>query len=182
MTEWCALANRRLQPLGHVSGQVIQLASPGATGNKASIAACLPPFLHQDVGGCWCFLVNRKDRSGAQKTESPGEEIGTEALHCEGDDPHAKHRITIERRLVCPGRHCAMQKNSADLRVPMKKECFSELIDHGHGKYTLFGRVLADTPDDPGRQNVRSASIAIPAGLEIGHYFVSANIRDRGRE
>jgi len=56
----------------------------------------------------------------------------------------------------------------------MKKECFSELIDHGHGKYTLFGRVLADTPDDPGRQNVRSANIAIPPGLEIGHYVVSA--------
>ena len=56
----------------------------------------------------------------------------------------------------------------------MKKECFSELIDHGHGKYTLFGRVLADTPDDPGRQNVRSANIAIPPDLEIGHYVVSA--------
>ena len=63
-------------------------------------------------------------------------------------------------------------KKSADLRVPTK--CFSELIDHGHGKYTLFGRVLADTPDDPGRQNVRSANIAIPPGLEIGHYVVSA--------
>ena len=56
----------------------------------------------------------------------------------------------------------------------MKKECFSELIDHGHGKYILFGRVLADTPDDPGRQNVRSANIAIPLDLEIGHYVVSA--------
>ena len=53
-----------------------------------------------------------------------------------------------------------------------KKECFSELIDHGHGKYTLFGRVLADTPDDPARQNVRSADIAIPTGLEIGDYVV----------
>ena len=38
------LANRRLQPLGHVSGQVIQLASPRPAGNKASIAACLPRF------------------------------------------------------------------------------------------------------------------------------------------
>ena len=56
----------------------------------------------------------------------------------------------------------------------VKKECFSELIDHGHGKYTLFGRVLADTPEDPGSQNVRSADIAIPPGLEIGHYVVSA--------
>ena len=56
----------------------------------------------------------------------------------------------------------------------MKKECFSELIDHGHGKCTLFGRVLADTPDDPGRQNVRSANIAIPPGLDIGQYVVSA--------
>src|SRR5262245_54854438 len=56
----------------------------------------------------------------------------------------------------------------------VKKECFSELIDHGHGKYTLFGRVLADTPDDPGRQNVRSADITIPPGLVIEHYVVSA--------
>ena len=56
----------------------------------------------------------------------------------------------------------------------VKKECFSDLIDHGHGKYTLFGRVLADTPDDPGRQNVRSADITIPSGLEIEHYVVSA--------
>ena len=56
----------------------------------------------------------------------------------------------------------------------MKKQCFSELIDHGHGKYTLFGRVLAEPPDDPERQNVRSANIAIPLGLEIGQYVVSA--------
>jgi hypothetical protein len=56
----------------------------------------------------------------------------------------------------------------------VKKECFSELIDHGHGKYTLFGRVLADTPNDPGRQNVRSADIVIPPDLEIDHYVVSA--------
>jgi hypothetical protein len=56
----------------------------------------------------------------------------------------------------------------------VKRECFSEFIDHGHGKYTLFGRVLADTPDDPGRQNVRSASIVIPPGLDIDHYVVSA--------
>ena len=48
-------------------------------------------------------------------------------------------------------------------------KCFSELIDHGHGKYTLFGRVLADTPDDPERQNVRSANIAIPPGLLTDH-------------
>ena len=56
----------------------------------------------------------------------------------------------------------------------MKKECFSELIDHGQVKYTFFGRVLADTPDDPGSQNVRSADIVMPHGLEIGHYVVSA--------
>jgi hypothetical protein len=54
------------------------------------------------------------------------------------------------------------------------KECFSELIDHGQGKCTLFGRVLADTPADPGSQNVRSADIVIPPGLEIGDYVVSA--------
>ena len=63
-----------------------------------------------------------------------------------------------------------------------KKECFSELIDHGHGKYTLFGRVLADTPDDPARQNVRSADIAIPTGLEIGDYVVKRDVCDRGPE
>jgi hypothetical protein len=56
----------------------------------------------------------------------------------------------------------------------VKKECFSELIDHGHGKCTLFGRVLAGTPDDPGRQNARSADIVIPHGLEIDHFVVSA--------
>jgi hypothetical protein len=56
----------------------------------------------------------------------------------------------------------------------VKKECFSELIDHGQGKCTLFGRVPADTPDDPGSQNVRSAEIVIPPGLEIDHYVVSA--------
>jgi hypothetical protein len=106
----CGFANRRLQPLGHVSGQVIQLASPGPAGNKASIAACLPRFCIGNVEGGRRFLANREDKRGAYKTESPGEEIDTEALHCEGDDPHAKHRITIERRLVCPGRHCAMQK------------------------------------------------------------------------
>jgi hypothetical protein len=67
-------------------------------------------FLHQDVEGGRRFLVNRKDTRGAYKTESPGEEIDTEALHCEGDDPHTKHRITIERLLVCPERYCAMKK------------------------------------------------------------------------
>ena len=70
----------------------------------------------------------------------------------------------------------------------MKKECFSEVIDHGQGKYTLFGRVLADTPDDPARQNMRSAEIATPPGLEIGHFVVSATFvtedpddRNRGK-
>jgi hypothetical protein len=58
------LANRRLQPLGHVSGQVIQLASPSPAGNKASIAACLPPFCIRTLG-LRRFLANRKDTEGA---------------------------------------------------------------------------------------------------------------------
>jgi hypothetical protein len=49
--------------------------------------------------------------------------------------------------------------------LSLKKECFSELIDHGHGKYTLFGRVLCGTPDDAPSQNVRSAEIPIPPVL-----------------
>lgn len=56
----------------------------------------------------------------------------------------------------------------------LKKPCFSEFIDHGHGKYTLFGRVLAGKPDDPGSQHIRSASILIPPALDIDHYVVSA--------
>ena len=56
----------------------------------------------------------------------------------------------------------------------MKKECFNEVIDHGDGKYTLFGRVLAETPDDPARQNTRRAVIVIPPGVDIGDFVVSA--------
>jgi hypothetical protein len=56
----------------------------------------------------------------------------------------------------------------------VKRECFSELIDHGHGKYTLFGRALAGTPDDPGSQHIRSVDILIPPALDIDNYVVSA--------
>jgi len=63
-TNACGLANRRVQPLGHVSGQVIQLASPSPAGNKASIAACLPPFCIRTLG-LRRFLANRKDTEGA---------------------------------------------------------------------------------------------------------------------
>jgi hypothetical protein len=56
----------------------------------------------------------------------------------------------------------------------VKRECFSEFVDHGHGKFTLFGRVLAETPGDLGRQNTRLAVIAIPPGLDIDRYVVSA--------
>jgi hypothetical protein len=56
----------------------------------------------------------------------------------------------------------------------VKKPCFSEVINHGDGKYTLFGRVLADMPEDPSRQNMRSADIVIPPGLNIDHFVVSA--------
>src|SRR5262245_10367840 len=108
-----ALADCRLQPLGHVSGQIIKLASLWPCWQPSIDCRLFAAFLHQDIEGCrlvfWC---NRKDMRRAKKTESPGEEIGTEALHCEGDDPHAKHRITIDRRLVCPERHCAVQKKS----------------------------------------------------------------------
>lgn len=56
----------------------------------------------------------------------------------------------------------------------MKKECFSEVIDHGEGKYTLFGRVLAATPEDAAGQHFRMAVISIPPELDIAHYVVSA--------
>jgi hypothetical protein len=56
----------------------------------------------------------------------------------------------------------------------VKKECFSEVIDHGNGHYTLFGRVLAGTPEDAASQNTRTAVIAIPPGVDIDHYVVSA--------
>jgi hypothetical protein len=57
----------------------------------------------------------------------------------------------------------------------VSKDCFSETIDHGQGKLTLFGRVLADMPEDPARQNVRSALIPTPPGLVLAHYVVSAS-------
>jgi len=56
----------------------------------------------------------------------------------------------------------------------VKKECFNDFIDHGDGKYTLFGRVLAGTPEDRADQNTRTAIIAIPPGVDIGHFVVSA--------
>jgi len=57
----------------------------------------------------------------------------------------------------------------------VSKDCFSETIDHGQGKLTLFGPVLADMPEDPARQNVRSALIPVPPGLVLAHYVVSAS-------
>jgi hypothetical protein len=35
--------------------------------------------------------------------------------------------------------------------------------------------VAADMPDDPARQNTRSALIPIPPGLDIAHFAVSAS-------
>jgi hypothetical protein len=58
--------------------------------------------------------------------------------------------------------------------LTVKRACFSDLIDHGCGKYTLFGRVLAETPDDPERQHMRSVDIAIPPALDLANYLVSA--------
>ena len=57
----------------------------------------------------------------------------------------------------------------------MSKNCFSEISDHGGGKLTLFGRVLAETPEDPARQNLRSALIPISQGLALAHYVVNAS-------
>ena len=34
--------------------------------------------------------------------------------------------------------------------------------------------MLCDTPEDPARQNTRTAMIPIPPGLDIDHYVVSA--------
>jgi hypothetical protein len=56
----------------------------------------------------------------------------------------------------------------------VSKDCFSETIAHGGGKLTLFGRVPADMPDDPARQNTRSALIPIPPGIDIEHFVVNA--------
>ena len=56
----------------------------------------------------------------------------------------------------------------------MKKECFSEVIDHGDGRYTLFGRVLVDMPEDAAKQHFRTAVIQLPPTLEIANYVVNA--------
>ena len=45
MTEWCALANRRLQPLGHVSGVGYQALAGGTGKYKWGIATQMPPKL-----------------------------------------------------------------------------------------------------------------------------------------
>jgi hypothetical protein len=57
----------------------------------------------------------------------------------------------------------------------MGKDCFNETIDHGGGRFTLFGRVLAEMPEDPARQNVRSALIPVPPGLKLETYVVNAS-------
>src|SRR5262245_6019488 len=43
----------------------------------------------------------------------------------------------------------------------VKKECFSELIDHGHGKYTLFGRLRIYR--DGGQEELRRRAHSRPA-------------------
>jgi hypothetical protein len=64
-------------------------------------------------------------------------------------------------------------------RTFVSKDCFSEMIYHGGGKLTLFGRVLADMPD-LARQNVRSALIPIPPGVALAHYVVNASFVTAG--
>ena len=56
----------------------------------------------------------------------------------------------------------------------MKKECFSDVIDHGDGKHTLFGRVPVGTPEDAAKQHFRTAVIPVPPTLEIANYVVNA--------
>ena len=56
----------------------------------------------------------------------------------------------------------------------MKRECFSDVIEHPNGKYTLFGRVLVDTPHDAAKQHFRTAVIPLPPTLEIANYVVNA--------
>ena len=46
----------------------------------------------------------------AKKTESPGEEINTEALHCGADIHHAEILLQEVTALVWLKCHCAMQK------------------------------------------------------------------------
>jgi len=57
----------------------------------------------------------------------------------------------------------------------VSKDCFSETIDHGGGRLTLFGRVLAETPEEPAKQNVRSALIPIPPGVVLANFVVNAS-------
>jgi hypothetical protein len=60
-------------------------------------------------------------------------------------------------------------------KIAVGKDCFSEIIDHGDGKLTLFGRVLADMPEDPARQNTRSALIPVPSDTALGNFVVNAS-------
>jgi hypothetical protein len=55
------------------------------------------------------------------------------------------------------------------------KDFFNETIDHGCGKFTLFGRVLAEMPENPAHQNVRSALIPVPPRLALETYVVNAS-------
>jgi hypothetical protein len=41
---------------------------------------------------------------------------------------------------------------------------FNETIDHGGGRFTLFGRVLADMPGGPTRQKGAPSTDPCPAG------------------
>jgi hypothetical protein len=56
----------------------------------------------------------------------------------------------------------------------VKKECFSEVIDHGDGRCTLFGRVPVGTPEDAAKQHFRTAVIPLPPAFEIANYVVNA--------
>jgi len=70
--------------------------------------------------------------------------------------------------------------------VAVSEDCVSEMIEHGAGKFTLFGRVPAEMPDDPARQNTRQALIPIPPGIDVAHFvvnttFVTADAEDPHR-
>jgi hypothetical protein len=57
-------------------------------------------------------------------------------------------------------------------------DCFSDFIDHGDGKYTIFGRVQAGIVGDAGSLHLRWANLPIPIAIaeQIDKYAVSVTI------
>jgi len=63
------------------------------------------------------------------------------------------------------------------------RKCFNEIVDHGNGKYSLFGRVEAVWAGEGDTGYLRWAHLPIPEVLvgKIAHYAVTATITDSGK-